>query len=121
MIKYKGQTSIILKDLSLALNLPVQLKASEEILCLFFNYVLNNISKEKSITLISQLPPSLKVFCMRKKSSNFSPEKNLKTTSAILKVLDQHIQAEHLIQIYSCFPDPIFPQTKVSKTSYQSL
>lgn len=113
-IKYKGTTSALLKDLALELRMPVDLKASEEILKAFLGKVAAEIGDDKSIELICCLPPAVKPFCSpsykgtAKENDLFSTTKKSHTINSIMKVLEKYIQPENLAKVYSCFPETLF-------------
>jgi hypothetical protein len=114
LIKYKGTTSAILKDLSLELKSHVDLKLSEDILKAFLGTVLKEISTEKSIELISNLPPSLKPFCNLSRQNPypswelFYSSQESQTIASIMKVLEKYISPDKLANVYSCFPETLF-------------
>lgn len=114
LIKYKGNTSLLLTDLSLELKIPVNLKVSENILQEFFEKILQELSLERSIEFICHLPPHLKPFCKlpvkedRPDHGFFSYPKISSTIKAIMKVLEKYIRPERLAKIYLCFPDNLF-------------
>lgn len=120
-IKYKGTTSQLLTDLSQELKKPVDLKLSEAIMSNFFRRALKDMSLEKSIEIVSQLPSSLKPFCHSKNEyqayqSYFANDQLNNTIEAVFKILIKYVPAEKLAVIYSCFPESLFiSNTKIKK------
>jgi hypothetical protein len=119
-IKYKGNTSRLLTDLSLEIGNKVDLKSSEALLLCFFQRALKETSIEKSIQIVSGLPTYLKPFCQKSfgafeiEHELFHSGKLKNTLQAILKVLEKHVPAENLPVIYSCFPETFFPEIFLS-------
>lgn len=124
LIKYKGNTSSLLTDLSLELKIPVNLKASESILQVFFEKIMKELSLEKSIDFISDLPPCLKPFCFVpcKESLSyqdfFSKNNTSFTIQSIMKVLEKYIQPEKQAKIYSFFPEALFSNSYSLKNPF---
>ena len=117
MIKYKGQTAAILTDLSRELNRPVNLKESEMILAGFFHNSLQQAGIEKSIQLLTNLPPFLKPFYFLSRedgvpvSELFSEKLFSSTNKAVMKVLEKYINPANLAAIYACLPENLFIHT----------
>lgn len=126
MIKYKGNTSVVLKDLCDELKIPVNLKTSEAILKYFFLTTYAELNMEKSIELISNLPTCLKPFYLTRKSYTktiednqvsvtltsrkdtedainhlFSSGKLQSTTSCIIKTLQKHVPESNMKVVLS--------------------
>lgn len=108
LIKYKGNTSMLLKDLAIELRIPVDLKVSEEVLKLFFGKLLPHLSQEKSIELIIALPHSIKPFCISYQPASFlnadffSDLKSTTTVYAIMKVLRKYLSEGSYASVCSC-------------------
>ena len=111
MIKYKGVTSNLLTDLSLALGNAVNLNQSEHTLLQFFQWLVQDLSTEKKVQLICSLPVHLKPFCTgtntQKKavaslSSTRPFKKNLQT---ILSILKKYMPGDTFYLMYGCLPD----------------
>lgn len=140
MIKYKGNTSALLKDLCIELNIPVNLKHTEEILKHFFDTAFANVDTEKSIQLMTNLPACLKPFYRIPKSNSyiqklngnhlqvsfkaekdftetyghlFTPNKISATTKSIIHVLDKYIPATNLAIVLTLIPEQYFYERPV--------
>lgn len=111
LIKYKGKTSELLKDISLELRIPTDLKKAEKILIVFFAQATKGLSMEKSIELISTLPSYIKPFCQFYKDTNETPADAGTNNRAVMNVLEKHISPENLSKIYACFSETIFQET----------
>src|SRR4051794_17900517 len=113
LIKYKGNTSSLLRDLALKLNLPVNMKVSEEVLKAFFQIIFKDLSSERTIEVISILPACIKPFCQKSKETMlrseclilFSQSKQKATILTIFLVLEKYVPGEKLENIYSLFPE----------------
>lgn len=107
MIKYKGNTSKILIDISFEFGNIVDLKSSEIILKGFFEEILREISVEKQIEILSILPVFIKPFYQKSKGASvehtlFHTHKNQFATEKIFKVLQKHIALDAYLSICSC-------------------
>ena len=110
LIKYKGNTSILLTELSLEIKNQVDLKFAETVLKYFFYTFLKDSTLEKSIELVTSLPIHLKPFCQKKHATieiehELFDSKNIKKTmKVIFKIFEKHLPAEKYPVIYSCVP-----------------
>jgi hypothetical protein len=111
MIKYKGITSNLLSDLSLELGTAVNLSHSELVLLQFFKWIVSDLSTEKKVHLICNLPVHLKPFCteihyQKKTNAAIIPTQALKKThTSVLNILKKYMPADSFILMCSCLPE----------------
>lgn len=101
LIKYKGNSSTMLRDLALRFSISIDMKLSEDILKIFFQEMVKDWSSEELVSLISGLPSFLKPFCYKTKESLVSETSLLfyhshqkKVTDAILHVFEGYLNQE---------------------------
>ncbi len=111
-IKYKGEIGSLLRDISLAYKVPINLKLSEAILQQFFMQIIKNINQEHTIELVCILPPFLKPFCKFSKidlnnKQILGVEPNI-AILPILNILKKYVSSEKMATIYSILPGYLF-------------
>ncbi|MCR6639256.1 MAG: hypothetical protein NVV82_09785 [Sporocytophaga sp.] len=101
LIKYKGVSSTMLRDLALRLSVTIDMKLSEDLLKIFFQEMIKDLSSEELVYLISGLPSFLKPFCYKtrdglvsKASLKFYHSNQKKITDAILQVFEGYLNQE---------------------------
>jgi hypothetical protein len=101
LIKYKGVSSTMLRDLALRLSVTLDMKLSEDLLKIFFQEMNKDLSSEELVYLISGLPSFLKPFCYKtrdglvsKSSLKFYHSNQKKITDAILQVFEGYLDQE---------------------------
>jgi len=124
MVKYKGQTSKLLMELSRELKLPVNLKNTETILQHFFQTLLNEIDANNRIKLVTVVPSYLKPFCHLSKEtmdinhSLFQNDQVENTFISIFNTLKNFVTADILNFLYNCLPKNFI---KVISTSLKEV
>lgn len=93
LIKYKGKTSLLLRDLSMEIMGKVDLRSSEMLLCAFFFVIAENMTQDQYIAFICSMPPFLKPFCATSPSNSKKNKLFLnQETSKINPVIIRHLQ-----------------------------
>lgn len=120
LIKYKGQTSTLLSELSIEMEKSVNLKAAETILSVFFYRILKTISLEAQIQIISSLPAHIKPFCNQQPENNktveelFHPSKCTNTMQRTYKILEKYLPQDKQDIIHSSIPHCIVHGNSIS-------
>ena len=122
-IKYKGQIGALLRDISLQYKIPVNLKIAEIILETFFKQSLQELSEDKAIALICNLPPFLKPFCILSKNTSGSKQilgmESGIAAGPMMKILEKYVSHEKMALMYAVLPDHCF--LTPNKISYFTL
>jgi len=114
LIKYKGNSSTMLRDLALRFSISIDMKLSEDILKIFFQEMIKDLSSEEQVALISGLPSFLKPFCYKTRdglvseaSLIFYRSHQKKVTDAILHVFEGYLNQEVYVVIRGKFHEVI--------------
>lgn len=114
LIKYKGNSSTMLRDLALRFSISIDMKLSEDILKIFFQEMMKDLSSEEQVFLISGLPSFLKPLCHKTREGLISDASLIfyrahqkKVTEAILYVFEGYLNKEVYVVIRGKFHEVI--------------